>query len=61
MFLSTLVSQPRLKPIVGNLTEMQGGTPVQKLMTLACTCGPFFKLEIVSNRYPLEAMKRAYH
>ena len=51
MSLSTLVSQPPLKPIVGNLTEMQGGTPVQNLMRLARTCGPFFKLKILGNEF----------
>lgn len=43
------VPQPPLKPIVGNLTELQGGCPVQSLMGLARTYGPFFKLTILDH------------
>ena len=32
MSLNEPVPQPPLKPIVGNLTELQGGCPIQNLM-----------------------------
>ena len=49
MSLNEPVPQPPLKPIVGNLTELQGGCPVQSLMALARTYGPFFKLTIMDH------------
>ncbi|HQS17960.1 cytochrome P450 [Reyranella sp.] len=49
MSLNEPVPQPPLKPIVGNLTELQGGCPVQSLMALARTYGPFFKLTIMDR------------
>jgi len=47
MSLNEPVPQPPLKPIVGNLTELQGACPIQSLMALARTYGPFFKLTIM--------------
>lgn len=49
MSLNEPVPQPPLKPIVGNLTELQGGCPIQSLMGLARTYGPFFKLTIMDH------------
>ncbi|MBX9943803.1 MAG: cytochrome P450 [Reyranella sp.] len=49
MSLNAPIPQPPLKPIVGNLTELQGGCPVQSLMALARTYGPFFKLTIMDR------------
>ncbi|WP_421999727.1 bifunctional cytochrome P450/NADPH--P450 reductase [Reyranella sp.] len=43
------VPQPPLKPIIGNLSELQGGAPVQSLMGLARTYGAFFKLTILDR------------
>lgn len=48
--MSTTVPQPRLRPILGNLPEMDKMRPVQSLMRLAQEYGPFFKLQVV-NRY----------
>lgn len=45
------VPQPPLKPIVGNLAELQGGTPIQSMMGLARTYGPFFKLTILDRDF----------
>lgn len=43
------VPQPPLKPLIGNLNELRGGCPVQSLMDLARTYGPFFKLTIFDH------------
>ena len=43
------VPQPPLKPIIGNLTELDAQNPVQSLMGLARTYGPFFKLKILDR------------
>lgn len=48
---SPSVPQPPLKPIIGNLAELQGGTPVQAMMGLARTYGPFFKLRILDREF----------
>lgn len=45
----TPVPQPPPKPIIGNLNELRGGCPVQSLMDLARTYGPFFKLTIMDR------------
>ncbi len=47
--MSDPVPQPPLKPIIGNLAEVMGGTPVQSLMGLARTYGEFFKLTIFDH------------
>lgn len=43
------VPQPPLKPIIGNLTELDAQNPVQSLMGLTRTYGPFFKLKILDR------------
>lgn len=45
------VPQPPLKPIIGNLAELQGGAPIQAMMGLARTYGPFFKLKILDREF----------
>ncbi|MCH8686702.1 bifunctional cytochrome P450/NADPH--P450 reductase [Pedomonas mirosovicensis] len=47
---SAAVPQPPLKPIVGNLAEIDPARPVQSLMRLAQEYGPFFKLRIFNRR-----------
>jgi len=49
MSLSESVPQPPLKPLIGNLAELLGGTPVQSMMGLARTYGSFFKLTIMDR------------
>jgi cytochrome P450/NADPH-cytochrome P450 reductase len=44
--MSESVPQPPLKPIVGNLAEIRGDSPIQSLMGLARTYGGFFKLTV---------------
>lgn len=46
MSTSVPVPQPPLKPVIGNLAELDGEAPVQSFMRLARTYGPFFKLRI---------------
>jgi cytochrome P450/NADPH-cytochrome P450 reductase len=48
---SASVPQPPLKPIIGNLAELQGGAPIQAMMGLARTYGPFFKLKILDREF----------
>src|SRR5690606_14703642 len=43
---SATIPQPPLKPIIGNLAEIDSTSPVQSLMRLAKRYGSFFKLEI---------------
>lgn len=43
------IPQPPLKPIIGNLAELQGGSPIQSLMELARRYGSFFKLTILDR------------
>ena len=45
------VPQPPLKPIIGNLAELQGGTPIQAMMRLSRTYGAFFKLTILDRAF----------
>ena len=45
------VPQPPLKPIIGNLAELQGGTPIQAMMRLSRTYGAFFKLTILDRTF----------
>ncbi len=49
--MSAPVPQPPLKPIIGNLTDIDGSTPVQSLMELARTYGPFFKMTLLDNDF----------
>src|SRR5215467_9492002 len=51
MSLNDSVPQPPLKPLIGNLGELQGGTPIQAMMGLARTYGPFFKLTILDREF----------
>lgn len=46
MSISASIPQPPLKPVIGNLAEIDGEAPVQSFMRLARTYGPFFKLKI---------------
>lgn len=43
------VPQPPLKPVIGNLSQMDKETPVQSLMQLSREYGPFFKLRILDR------------
>src|SRR5262245_22204315 len=47
--MSEPVPQPPLKPVIGNLVEIDTHAPIQSLMRLARTYGPFFKLKILAN------------
>ncbi len=49
MSVNAPVPQPPLKPIIGNLTELRGDSPIQSLMGLARTYGTFFKLTIMDR------------
>lgn len=49
MLSSAAIPQPPLKPIIGNLAELDTTRPVQSLMRLAQEYGPFFKLKIFSR------------
>ncbi|MFN4271325.1 MAG: bifunctional cytochrome P450/NADPH--P450 reductase [Aliihoeflea sp.] len=40
------VPQPPVKPIIGNLTQIDTEAPVQRFMELARQYGPFFKLQV---------------
>lgn len=40
------VPQPPLKPIIGNLTEIDAEAPVQGFMELSRKYGPFFKIQV---------------
>ena len=44
------VPQPPLKPIIGNLAELDTDAPVQSFMAMAKKYGPFFKFQIF-DRY----------
>ncbi len=46
MVVSNTVPQPPLKPVIGHLTEVDADAPIQSLMRLAKTYGPFFHLKI---------------
>lgn len=43
------VPQPPLKPLIGNLAELDADAPIQSFMRLAKTYGPFFKLKIIDR------------
>ena len=43
------VPQPPLKPILGNLTELDSAMPIQSMMRLAREYGPFYKLSLVGR------------
>ncbi|MEO8247926.1 MAG: cytochrome P450 [Burkholderiales bacterium] len=43
------VPQPPLKPIVGNLTELDSAMPIQSMMRLAKEYGPLYKLNLVGR------------
>ena len=45
------VPQPPLKPVIGNLAELDGEAPVQSLMGLARTYGSFFKMRILDHEF----------
>ena len=45
------VPQPPLKPILGNLTDIDGSMPVQSFMKLAQTYGPFFKMRFLDRDF----------
>ncbi len=49
MAASPRIPQPPLKPIIGNLADLDARNPVQSLMGLARTYGPFFKLRILDR------------
>ena len=43
---SVIIPQPPLRPFIGNLAELDTTRPLQSLMRLARTYGPFFRLRI---------------
>ncbi len=43
------IPQPPLKPIIGNLSEMDKDNPIQSLMRLARQYGPFFRFQILNR------------
>ena len=45
------VPQPPLKPVIGNLAEIDAHAPVQSILRLAKTYGPFFKLRILAREF----------
>ncbi len=51
--MSTNVSipQPPLKPVIGNLSQIDGNAPVQSFMNLARTYGSFFKMRILDRDF----------
>jgi cytochrome P450/NADPH-cytochrome P450 reductase len=49
MATSNLVPQPPLKPLIGNLAELDANSPIQSFMALARTYGPIFKLKIIDR------------
>jgi cytochrome P450 / NADPH-cytochrome P450 reductase len=49
MPLSVSIPQPPLKPIVGNLPELDTANPVQSFMRLAREYGPFFKFQLFNR------------
>lgn len=46
MSTGSTIPQPPMKPIIGNLTELDADAPVQGLMALARIYGPYFKLQV---------------
>ncbi|MFO1079545.1 MAG: cytochrome P450 [Reyranellaceae bacterium] len=49
MTTQTTIPQPPLKPLVGNLGELDSAAPIQSFMALARTYGPFYKLRILDH------------
>lgn len=51
--MSTNVSipQPPLKPVIGNLSQIDGNAPIQSFMNLARTYGSFFKMRILDRDF----------
>ncbi len=45
------VPQPPLKPVIGNLSQIDGDMPIQSLMGLARTYGPFFKMRVLDHEF----------
>ena len=45
------VPQPPLKPIIGNLGDIDGNVPIQSFMKLAETYGPFFKMRFLDKDF----------
>lgn len=43
------VPQPPLKPIIGNLGEIDGNMPIQSFMKLARIYGPFFRMRLLDR------------
>jgi cytochrome P450/NADPH-cytochrome P450 reductase len=50
---SASVPQPPTRPIVGNLFDLDVSAPVQSMMKLAETYGPFFRLRVVDQVFHL--------
>src|ERR1700692_4821103 len=48
----TPIPQPKEKPVIGNLLDISGKVPVQRMMSLAREYGPIYKLQI-PGRNPL--------
>lgn len=49
MTIEATIPQPPLKPIIGNLAQIDTEAPVQSFMALAKKYGPFFKLQILDR------------
>ncbi|MFZ5783759.1 MAG: bifunctional cytochrome P450/NADPH--P450 reductase [Pseudomonadota bacterium] len=47
------IPQPPLKPVIGNLGQIDGNAPVQSFMNLARTYGPFFRMRILDRDFYL--------
>lgn len=45
------IPQPPLRPFIGNLPELDTDAPVQSLMRLARTYGPFFRMRILDRTF----------
>ena len=43
------IPQPPLRPVIGNLSQMDKENPVQSLMQLSREYGPFFKFRILDR------------
>lgn len=43
------IPQPPIKPLIGNLCDLDTSTPVQSLMALAQDYGPIFKVRIIDR------------
>ncbi|UXK00684.1 cytochrome P450 [Pectobacterium aroidearum] len=47
----TAVPQPPIKPVIGNLADVDPRNSIDSLMKLAKTYGPFFKMRIFSDEF----------